>query len=382
MIRDSIVNGTVANDENIDRYRFRHPGQRGARRRPSGHRHRQRRVRRYPRRGDRAATGRSTAGWTAGPRLLRPRPVHATRPGRYHESGIRMGADNTIVAQHDHLRRPGRAAGRGLLGRAHRVRRLRDRGARRARAGQPLPRLDRRHLRLRRVLRRQAATPAGVNNIRFLDNVFQRGRSPGTAASGRRSWTSTDRRRATSGAGNTWEDGAVRESLTGEVSASEGPVRPPKGAHHFGEVALRRRRAPGGSSRSGDMPAGTHVLVIVQNLPVPLDRRVWLECQALRRGRLRRQRDLPQGSGRPASRDHRRRPHPQVPAGAGRPRECSATCWSSSTPGCARRWLSVRVWRARAVPGDPGVQPAGHLLGARPAAGSGAACASSSTSTT
>ncbi|WP_233158247.1 glycosyltransferase family 4 protein [Actinokineospora bangkokensis] len=32
---------------------------------------------------------------------------------------------------------------------------------------------------------------------------------------------------------------------------------------------MRRHRAP-------------HVLVIVQNLPVPLDRRVWLECQALR----------------------------------------------------------------------------------------------------
>jgi len=24
-----------------------------------------------------------------------------------------------------------------------------------------------------------------------------------------------------------------------------------------------------------------HVLIIVQNLPVPFDRRVWLECQAL-----------------------------------------------------------------------------------------------------
>ncbi len=29
-------------------------------------------------------------------------------------------------------------------------------------------------------------------------------------------------------------------------------------------------------------PAARHVLVVVQNLPVPLDRRVWLECQALR----------------------------------------------------------------------------------------------------
>ena len=28
-------------------------------------------------------------------------------------------------------------------------------------------------------------------------------------------------------------------------------------------------------------PAGRHVLIIVQNLPVPFDRRVWLECQAL-----------------------------------------------------------------------------------------------------
>lgn len=30
------------------------------------------------------------------------------------------------------------------------------------------------------------------------------------------------------------------------------------------------------------MPTRTHVLVVVQNLPVPLDRRVWLECKALR----------------------------------------------------------------------------------------------------
>ena len=30
------------------------------------------------------------------------------------------------------------------------------------------------------------------------------------------------------------------------------------------------------------LSAGTHVCVVVQNLPVPFDRRVWLECQALR----------------------------------------------------------------------------------------------------
>ena len=28
-------------------------------------------------------------------------------------------------------------------------------------------------------------------------------------------------------------------------------------------------------------PAGRHVLIIVQNMPVPLDRRVWQECRAL-----------------------------------------------------------------------------------------------------
>ena len=33
----------------------------------------------------------------------------------------------------------------------------------------------------------------------------------------------------------------------------------------------------GGASKRPD-----HVLIIVQNLPVPLDRRVWLECLALK----------------------------------------------------------------------------------------------------
>ena len=41
---------------------------------------------------------------------------------------------------------------------------------------------------------------------------------------------------------------------------------------------------PEASSSAGQASAtaGTHVLIIVQNLPVPLDRRVWLECQAAR----------------------------------------------------------------------------------------------------
>jgi glycosyltransferase involved in cell wall biosynthesis len=35
------------------------------------------------------------------------------------------------------------------------------------------------------------------------------------------------------------------------------------------------------ASRSGALHGGSRVLMIVQNLPVPFDRRVWLECQAL-----------------------------------------------------------------------------------------------------
>jgi glycosyltransferase involved in cell wall biosynthesis len=43
----------------------------------------------------------------------------------------------------------------------------------------------------------------------------------------------------------------------------------------------------------------THVLVIVQNLPVPLDRRVWLECQALRRAGYEVSVICPRGPGDP-----------------------------------------------------------------------------------
>jgi len=48
-------------------------------------------------------------------------------------------------------------------------------------------------------------------------------------------------------------------------------------------------------------PAGPpHVLIIVQNLPVPLDRRVWLECQALRAAGYDVSVICPKGPGDPA----------------------------------------------------------------------------------
>ncbi|MDP8931590.1 MAG: glycosyltransferase family 4 protein [Actinomycetota bacterium] len=42
-----------------------------------------------------------------------------------------------------------------------------------------------------------------------------------------------------------------------------------------------RGPATRGDGRGSSAPRSRHVLVLVQNLPVPLDRRVWLECQAL-----------------------------------------------------------------------------------------------------
>ena len=43
-----------------------------------------------------------------------------------------------------------------------------------------------------------------------------------------------------------------------------------------------------------------HVLIIVENLPVPLDRRVWLECQALIQRGYRVSVICPKGPGDPA----------------------------------------------------------------------------------
>ena len=46
--------------------------------------------------------------------------------------------------------------------------------------------------------------------------------------------------------------------------------------------------------------AGRRVLIIVQNLPVPLDRRVWLECQALTRAGATVSVICPKGPGDPS----------------------------------------------------------------------------------
>ncbi|MEN0071694.1 MAG: glycosyltransferase family 4 protein [Propionicimonas sp.] len=55
-----------------------------------------------------------------------------------------------------------------------------------------------------------------------------------------------------------------------------------------------------GSSGERTPSAAPHVLIIVQNLPVPLDRRVWLECQALIARGYRVSVICPKGPGDPA----------------------------------------------------------------------------------
>jgi glycosyltransferase involved in cell wall biosynthesis len=94
------------------------------------------------------------------------------------------------------------------------------------------------------------------------------------------------------------------------------------------------------------MRGGRHILILVQNLPVPLDRRVWLECQAL----IARGYDVsvicPSGPGDPERqtidgvRLYKYKPAPDAVGLAGYVREF-AYSWLRTA------WLSVVVWRDR-----------------------------------
>ena len=65
-------------------------------------------------------------------------------------------------------------------------------------------------------------------------------------------------------------------------------------------------------------PARPHVCVVVQNLPVPFDRRVWLECRALRAAGYEVSVVCPRGRGEPARQEldgvrlYRYRPFPPI----------------------------------------------------------------------
>ena len=91
------------------------------------------------------------------------------------------------------------------------------------------------------------------------------------------------------------------------------------------ELVSTRTRAPGERPR---------VAIIVQNLPVPFDRRVWLECQLAGGPGVRRHRHLPAGRGHRPVPGHRRRADPRLPRV--RARRAAHGDTSSSTPG--RSW--------------------------------------------
>jgi glycosyltransferase involved in cell wall biosynthesis len=115
-----------------------------------------------------------------------------------------------------------------------------------------------------------------------------------------------------------------------------------------------------------------HILIIVQNLPVPLDRRVWLECQALVRSGYEVSVICPKGPGDPARElidgvhIYKYRPAPEAAGLAGfalefiyswlrtallslavwqrRPFQVIQACNPPDT-----YWLLARLWRSRGV---------------------------------
>lgn len=86
------------------------------------------------------------------------------------------------------------------------------------------------------------------------------------------------------------------------------------------------------------------MLIIVQNLPVPLDRRVWLECRALTRAGYRVMVVCPKHPGDPGHEVregidlYKYRPYPPVRNRAGFVAEY---CYSFA----ATAWLAARIWR-------------------------------------
>lgn len=90
--------------------------------------------------------------------------------------------------------------------------------------------------------------------------------------------------------------------------------------------------------------AAPHVLIIVQNLPVPFDRRVWLECQALITRGYRVSVICPKGPGDP-SREHVSGvdifKYPPAPEAEG----FGGFAWEFAYSWVRTAWLSLTVWR-------------------------------------
>jgi glycosyltransferase involved in cell wall biosynthesis len=92
----------------------------------------------------------------------------------------------------------------------------------------------------------------------------------------------------------------------------------------------------------GTKTAAPHVLIIVQNLPVPLDRRVWLECQALVSRGYRVSVICPKGPGDPSFEHldgvdiHKYAPAPEAKGLAG-------FAWEFAYSWLRTAWLSLTV---------------------------------------
>ena len=90
----------------------------------------------------------------------------------------------------------------------------------------------------------------------------------------------------------------------------------------------------------------SHVLIIVQNLPVPLDRRVWLECQALKAAGYEVSVVCPKGPSDPSRQViddihiYKYRPAPEARGLPGYAVEFGYS-WLRTA------WLSTRVWRRK-----------------------------------
>jgi glycosyltransferase involved in cell wall biosynthesis len=91
---------------------------------------------------------------------------------------------------------------------------------------------------------------------------------------------------------------------------------------------------------------GPHVLIIVQNLPVPLDRRVWLECQALLARGYTVSVICPKGPGDPARQRiegvyiYKYKPAPEAEGLLG-------FVWEFAYSWVRTAWLSLAAWRRR-----------------------------------
>lgn len=96
---------------------------------------------------------------------------------------------------------------------------------------------------------------------------------------------------------------------------------------------------------TNDAARRPHVLIIVENLPVPLDRRVWLECQALVTRGYRVSVICPKGPGDPAFQRlesvdiYKYKPAPEAKGLAG-------FAWEFAYSWLRTAWLSLRVRRA------------------------------------